>query len=199
MAGKLFRDRISALINARRASGKILYSPSEDHILSLINAAKKRRPTVEAYNNDSRRKVLELHGRREAWTSDDYSEFLRRIKSGRTPSEVGLDSDMPSYKTFRKHLKADHDFKKQFDLIWQKLPYSVHVRASKLGEKFQNDIVKLRRQRLTLEAIAQKLGVKTASVRCTWHKLKKQGKLKLEDLALEYKRRNSQVAPDSSA
>lgn len=191
LGGKIFRDILSSQIKERQASGIIPLRPTNDHIMRMINASKTSRPIVEAYKNDSRRKVLELHGRIETWSSEDYNEFLRRIKSGRTPSEVGRDSDMPCYKTFGKHLKTDPSFKKRFDYIWKKLPYSVHVRASKLGEKFQQEIVSMRRQRLTLAAIAEKLGVKTASVRGTWHKLKKQGKLKPKDLALEQKRRHS--------
>ena len=188
LAGKTCRDKFSAQIKEHQASGRIPLRPSKDHLENLIEASAKRRPLVEAYRNDSKRKVLELHGRTEAWSIDDYDEFLRRIKSGRTPSEVGRDSDMPCYKSFWKHLGTDPDFYRRFNRIWKELPYSVHVRASKLGEKFQRDIIRLRRQRLSLAAIADKLGVKTASVRCTWHKLKKQGKLKHTDIDLEQKR-----------
>ena len=132
--------------------------------------------------------MLELHGRKEAWSRADYEEFLRRIQSGRTPSEVGRDSDMPGVKEFWKRLKADPDYKKRYERIWKKLPHSVHVRANKLGEKFQKEVVRLRRKRLTLDTIAEILGVKTASVRSTWHTLKKQGKLTRSDIALEHKR-----------
>ena len=189
LMGNVCRKKFSSYLKKRRAAGKIPPTPSKDHIEKLINSVRPKRPLVEAYRNDSRRKVLELHGREEAWSREDYEEFLRRIQSGRTPSEVGRDPDMPSVKEFWKRLKADPDYTKRYERVWKKLPHSVHVRANKLGEKFQKEIVRLRRKRLTLKTIAEILNVKMASVRSTWHKLKKQGKLTRGDLALEHKRR----------
>ena len=188
LAGNDCRKKFSSHIKKLQATGKIRLSPPKSRIKKMIKAQK--RPPVEAYRNDSRRKLLQLHGKAEAWSGEDYEEFLRRIQSGRTPSEVGRDPDMPRYNEFWKRLKADPDFRERYERTWKKLPYSVHVRACKLGEDFKTDVVFLRRKGLTLGIIAETLGVNMASVRGTWHRLKKQGKLTRSDIALERKRRS---------
>ncbi len=189
LMGNACRKKFSSYLKKRRAAGKIPPTPSKDHIDKLIKSSRKRRPLVEAYRNDSRCRVLKFHGREKEWSGEDYEEFLRRIQSGRTPSEVGRDPDMPGVREFWKRLKAEPGFRNRYERAWKTLPYSVHVRANKLDENFQRDVVFLRRKGIALGIIAETLGVNMASVRGTWHKLKKQGKLAREDLALERKRR----------
>jgi len=177
LAGKTYREKSSEHIKALRLSGKMAAMPSVEVIEKLKGTIGKRRPFTEAYRNDSRRRLLELNGRTKLWGSADYEEFLLRIESGRTPAEVGRDIDMPGAKAFRKYVRANPDFKRRYEVIWENLPYSVQVRASKLGEKFEQEVVRLRRQRIKLSDIASILGVEASSVRSTFHKLKKKGKL----------------------
>ena len=189
LAGKIFRDKSSKHITALRETGKVPYSPSPGHIKKIIKLSQERRPLVEASRNDSCHKLLKLHGRKEKWTQDDFEEYLRRIASGRTPAEVSRDEDMPHRQTFFKYVAFNEKFKKKYEKIWRNLPYSVQVRASKLNEKFERDLIKLRRKGNTLLKIAAILGVEVSAVRQRWHVLKKQGKLTPEDLKLESKRR----------
>jgi len=189
LAGKIFRDKSSKHITALRETGKVPYSPSPGHIKKIIKLSQERRPLVEASRNDSRHKLLKLHGRKEKWTQEDYEEYLRRIASGRTPAEVSHDKDMPRRQTFLKYVAVNEKFKKKYEKIWRNLPYSVQVRASKLDKKFERDLIKLRRKGNTLLKIAAALGVTVSAVRQRWHTLKKQGKLTPDDLKLESKRR----------
>jgi DNA-binding NarL/FixJ family response regulator len=189
LAGKGFREQTSRRLTKLRKQGIIPYSPSSEHIKKLKKSLLKRRPAVDASRNDSRNKVLELHGRKEKWQPDDFNEYLRRVASGRTLTEVSCDEDMPHHTTFLKYIAENHHFKKKYEKIWNGLPYSVKVRANKLDEKFEHDLIKLRRKGLALTDIAAKLNVKTAAVRQRWHTLKKKGKLKPFDIALERIRR----------
>ena len=187
LAGKTFRDKSSKHITALRETGKVPYSPSLGHIKKIIKLSQERRPLVEASRNDSRYKLLKLHNRKEKWTQDDFEEYLRRIASGRTPAEVSRDQDMPRRQTFLKHVAVNEKLKKKYEKIWRNLPYSVQVRASKLDEKFEQDLIKLRRKGNTLLEIAAALGVTVSATRQRWHTLKKQGKLTPDDLKLESK------------
>jgi hypothetical protein len=188
LAGKTFRQKASRRMKAMRRTGKLPQAPSADHIRKLIAASKRRRPPVDATRNDSRRKLLAVHGREEKWSPSDFAEYLRRIASGRTPAEVGRDKDMPGRDTFDRYVDGNPDFKKQYEKVWDRLPYSVQVRASKLGKQFQQDVVRLRRQDMTWAEIGAALGVTAAAARNTWHQLKKRGKLSARDLEHEYKR-----------
>ena len=71
----------------------------------LVRSIGRKRPIVEAFRNDSRRKLLELHNRKEPWSENDFEEFLRRVSSGRTPAEVGRDPDIPGKPAFQKQIK----------------------------------------------------------------------------------------------
>ncbi len=177
LAGKRFRNISSRRLTKLRKAGKVPYAPSPEHINELKKMSRKRRPFVEASRNDSLDKLLKLHGRKEKWKAENFEEFLRRVASGRTLAEVGRDKDMPHSQTFLKYAAANEKFKKRYEKIWKNLPYSVQVRANKLGEKFEKDVIRLRRRGYTHAEIASDLGVKTAAVRQRWHTLKKRGKL----------------------
>ena len=188
LAGKTFRARASKNVKDMRKSGKWASAPTKEHLEKLLAAGKTKRAPVAAFRNDSRRKILELHGRSEKWGAQELEEFLRRIASGRTPMEVACDKDMPGRKVFYQYLKNDTKFAKKFRKIWDGLPYEVHVRASKLGRKFQRDVIRLRRLDMTWPEIAATLGVSVHAARTTWHKLKQRGELKSSDVNHEHKR-----------
>lgn len=188
LAGEKFKTGGSKRFKEMRKAGKIAQSPSKEHMQKLRLSNRKRRPAVEAFRNDSRRKALEQHGRTEKWGEKDLEEYLRRIATGRTPVEVGQDKDMPTQGVFYRYVKSNPDFRKRYEKIWNDLPYKVHVRAGKPTEKFENEVVKLRCKNMTLPEIAEKLDVSVHAVRCAWHRLKKQGRLDAADLEHEYQR-----------
>ncbi len=188
LAGMNFKTGASKRLKKLRKLGKIAQSPSKEHMKKLHTAGKKNRPPVEAFRNESRRKILEQHGRTEKWGDADYEEFLRRVASGRTPAEVSHDKDMPGHHAFHKFAKAHPLFEKKYKKIWENLPYEVLVRANKLGKKFHNDVLRLRRQDMTWPEIAEELGVGEHVCRTTWHKMKGRGELKASDKKHEYQR-----------
>jgi hypothetical protein len=173
LAGKSFRRGCSLRMKALRRRGRLQATPSRRHIRMLLAAAKNRRPPVEAVSDDSRRKLLAIHGKKEMWTAEDFDEFLRRMALGRTPSEVGSDEDMPGAKWFLRIVKKDAALGRRFRKLWESLPHAVHVRTGKLGEKFKQDIRRLRHRNMTWNEIAAALGVSRNTVRFTWYQLKK--------------------------
>jgi hypothetical protein len=178
LAGKAFREKSARRFRELREEGRLALAPSEEHIKTLREAAsKKRRKIVPAFSNDSRIKVLALHGRTEKWGVDDLEEYLRRIGQGRTPVEVSRDPDMPCAKVFYKNVRENADYQKRYQKIWDTLPYKVHVRAGKPSRKYEREVVRLRREGLTWQEVAHKLDVGVSAVRGTWHRLKKQGRL----------------------
>ena len=177
LAGKSFRRRSSLRMKALRRSGRLALAPPPQHIRRLVAAAKKRRPPALAVREESRRRVLALHGRKEKLGAKDFEEFLRRIALGRTPNEVGRDDDMPGVHWFRRAVNQDAALGRRFRRLWDSLPYAVHVRTGRLGEKFKRDIVALRLRDLTWGEVASALGVSASAARSTWHQLKKRGTL----------------------
>jgi hypothetical protein len=185
LAGKSFRQRSSRRMKALRRIGKLPPAPSPRHIRKMLEARRRRRPPAQAVRDDSLRKLLKLHGRKQKWARQDFEEFLRRVALGRTPAEVGSDKDMPGAKWFHHHLKENAALAGRFRKVWDNLPYAVQVRAAKLGEKFQRDVIRLRRRDLTWGEVASALGVSADAARSTWHRLKKRGALTARDLAHE--------------
>jgi hypothetical protein len=90
---------------------------------------------------------------------------------------------MPGAKWFHHYLKENASLARRFRKVWDNLPYGVQVRAAKLGEKFERDVVRLRRRHLTWGEVATTLGVSADAARCSWHRLKKRGALTKRDLA----------------
>lgn len=181
LIGKSLKDRFSQHIRTRIKTGKWLPA-SRESIEKMHAASRHRRPIVAAVAETHRRRCLAMRGRSERFGPKEFEEYLRRIASGRTPSEVSEDKDMPCQTLFDRQIKENPDFRRRYTEIWESLSYSVHVRAYKLGEKFKKDLVVLRRQGLTWPEVAGRLGVKTTTVRNAWHILKKQGKLEAADL-----------------
>lgn len=188
LAGKKFKTHCSKHLKDMRETGKVAKAPSKAHIKKLHAARHKKRPPVEAFRNESRRKILAQHGRTEKWSDEILDEYLERIAAGRTPVEVSHDNDMPSAKLFYDRLKRDTQYKKKYDKIWNGLHYEVHIRAGKPTRKFENEVIRLRRKGMTLPEIAEQLEVGVHAVRCAWHRLKKQGRLKASDNKHEYQR-----------
>jgi hypothetical protein len=112
------------------------------------------------------------------WTKKDYSEFLRRVRSGRTPKEVANDDDMPSTPCFYKYMAIDPAYRARFEKIMEQLPFVVQVRAERLGERYRRTIVRLRLKKLTWPQIGEATGINAGTAQTTWSKLKHTGQLK---------------------
>lgn len=187
LAGASFKAVSSKRFKKMIKQGKIK-KPSKEHIARLHKSHRKSRPAVEAFRNESRRKILEQHGREEKWQIADYEEFIKRIGHGRTPYEVGQDKDMPSKGAFMKFIKEHPKLLRQYNKVWDSQPHSVHARSGHLTEKFYKQVVGLRRKDKSWPEIAEELDVTVAAARGAWHKWKAEGKLKASDTKHEWKR-----------
>lgn len=187
LAGAGFRAINSKRFKKLIKQGKIK-KPTKAHIAKLHRSHGKTRLTVEAFRNESRRKILAQHGRDEKWQLAAYEEFIRRVGTGRTPSEVGLDKDMPGKSAFMRFINANPRLLRQYKKVWEAQPHAVHARAGHLTEKFYKQVVQLRRKDKTWPEVAEELNVTVAAARGAWHKWKAEGKLKTSDTKHEFKR-----------
>lgn len=179
LIGKSRRAQSSRHLKRLRREGKVRYSPSPATLRKAQYAsALKRRPLSEATRHENLEKLLRFHGKDAFWGREDYEEFFRHIKSGRTPREIEKDKGMPTRKAFLRYLQRDPNLKKKYEEIWEKLPIAVQARANKTGERYRRTLVRLRRSGKTWAEVAQIMGVEMSAVRGMWHSLKKKGKLK---------------------
>lgn len=178
LISKSHKEKQATIMNEQRAKGILPQAPSSSHIEKLIEASKNnRRPVQQAVRNAQRNHGLATHGRTEKWGAKDFEVYLRRIKSGRTVTEVGKDQDMPCREVFDTYKREHPKFRQRFEKIWDGLPYSVQVRGQKLGQRFKKEMVTLRQSGKSWSEIARILGVKESTPRNTWHRLKQGGKL----------------------
>ena len=98
-------------------------------------------------------------GRVSRFTDEDFEEFLRRVQSGRRPSEVGLDKDMPGYSKWRSFLRAHPDFQMRLDDIFESLPFHIQAKAGMLGKRFNQECSRLFEAGYSDHRIAAELGV----------------------------------------
>lgn len=180
LASRTYKEGAAKRCHKRRKEGTLLLKPPKGVTKAAI--AMKKRPFNEAVRNSSRRRsVLVRYGMTRNWDDSDIKEYLRRIETGRTPSEVGQDKDMPGFAYFWTYLKKNPDFKKKFDSTWDNLPFSVQARGQQLGKRFEENLFELRRAGKTWKEIGQILGVKSGTACGHWSRMKRQGNLSPED------------------
>jgi hypothetical protein len=160
----------------RQLNGLIPPSPPE-HLAILAAAAKQRRPSVRAVMTRQTRGALQVYGRTEPLGPKDFDEFLRRIKTGRTITEVCQDSDMPSRSTVEKFRQHHPAFQKRLDALWERLPFAVQLRGLRPGKRFKRTVVAIRGQDLSWRQIGCIMKVSPKTVQSTWFRLKHQGLL----------------------
>ncbi len=178
LASRTFRERASRHLRKLRKEGRIRYQPSKETMEKMWEARRNRRPIMAATQQLNRDKLRGYHGNRREWFAEDYEEFLRRIKSGRIPAEVGRDKDMPTHTAFWKYLNKTPEFRKRYEAMWENLPFAVQARANKSGERYKQTLVSLRTSGNTWAQVAAMMQVQESAVRGMWHVLKRTKKLK---------------------
>ncbi len=167
------RLKQSYIMNMQRKMGILPSSPSAEHIKKLIEyGPKNRRPVQAAVRNAMSKHALKTHNRVDKWSAKDFDEYLNRIKTGRTITEVGRDKDMPCREVFDEYRRDNPDFAEKFEKTWDKLPFLVQVRGQRTGESFKKRVVELRLKELSWPDIGRVMGVKESTVRNCWHRLK---------------------------
>lgn len=177
LAAKPFRKRGARHIARLRRDGRMSAAPSKATIKKMHQARRKRRAISEATRQQNLDKLRRIHRKQEFWTPADFREFFRRIKSGRTVLEVESDEDMPRRHSFLAYLKNDPALQKQYEQVWETLPFAVQVRANKTGDRYRRTLVRLRLSGKTWDQVGQIMGVNPSAVRNMWHLLKRRGEL----------------------
>lgn len=162
-------------------------SPSKKFIREMITLRRQglswqeigRRLGVNAHTCTSMWSLLKKRGklsRRDLeltlprYTPEDYEEYLRRIASGRTISDVGNDKDMPGSVLLYRYIKTHPEFGQKFIAMLDALPYSFQAHIGKLGKSFQRDVVRLREEGLAWPEIGQRLGVHQSTAKTAHRK-----------------------------
>lgn len=178
LAGKPFRENVSRRTKLLRKEGRVPPQPSLKTMKKMWQARKNRRPFTTATRQESRQKLLKFFDKERKWQKGDYEEFLRRVMTGRTASEVGEDKDMPTRATFLIYLQQNPVMKKKYDAYWKKQSFALQSSAGKLDDRYFQTLVRLRERSLTWKEVAAKMKVKESTVRNMWYLLKRSGRLK---------------------
>jgi|GEM_PF-2038176 len=178
LAAKPFREQGTRRMQRMRKKGIVPYQPSPETIHKMQKGRQHRRALTTATRNASGQQILNYLGRGKTWQKADYEEFFRRVKTGRTPMEVGQDKDMPSRNAFMRYMQAHPSMRKQYDAAWEKQPFVIQSRANKIGERYRKTLVKLRCRGLTWEEIGKRMQVPGGTLSSLWHIMKRSGRLK---------------------
>ncbi|MBI4030178.1 MAG: MucR family transcriptional regulator [Proteobacteria bacterium] len=165
LAGTRLKKKLRKIMNGQRKEGILPMRPSEEHMKKLRKSIKNRRPSTDVAKNSWHRRGLEAHGRTEPWGATDFEEYLRRIRTGRTLTEVGKDDDMPSREVFDEYLRTNLAFREKFERAWDMLPFSVQIRGNRLGLRFEREVMDLKKRGFTSVRIAKVLNVSESVIR----------------------------------
>lgn len=179
------REKQSAIMNEQRAAGILPHSPSPEHLAKLAVALKNRRPTQKAVRNGMSVHALSTHNREEKLGPADYEEYLRRVASGKTISEVGKEGDLMRRETFDTYCRKNPEFKAKLDEVLDGLPYELQLRCQTVGKTLKTMIVLLRDGHgASWPEIGKALGIKESSGSSIYFRLRKRGELaKYRELA----------------
>jgi len=170
LAGKELRETHGRKLKSLRASGKVAQRPTPEQFKVLAEAAKRARPQVDVTRREAailmRRLIEKRHGT--VNTPEKMEEYLRRIETGRTITEVAKDEDMPSFQTFYEHCSKNPDFKRRLEEIWDQLPFGVQIRGTRAGPRLRKAMDELRRQGKTWRDLPEIDGVGESKAALMW-------------------------------
>jgi|688.fasta_scaffold336989_2 hypothetical protein len=173
------KEKQAAIINEQRANGTIPLRPSDEHLAKLpIYVSENSRPLQSVVRKTRSDNALNIHNRTEKLKHEDYEEFLRRVATGRTLTEVGKDPDMMWRETFVSYCKLHPEFNAQVEEVLDNLPLSVQFRGQRSGKTYKQLVVFMREvQGKTWPQIASILSIPEGNANSTYFRLKRQGKL----------------------
>jgi len=176
LAGKDWREVQGRTLKRTRASGRIAHKPTPEHFEVMNRMAQlKRRPVVEVVRK-ARAIIPPEKLRKKVKTAPEVmEEYLRRIATGRTITEVAKDDDMPAFQSFYKHCSENPEFLRRFEAIWDQLPFSVQFRGHRTGQRYKNTVIALRNEGKTWAEIGRAVGVQRGAATKAWHRWKKSG------------------------
>ena len=175
IAGKTFRANQSRRLIALREAGLIAASPSEEHIAMLhsIKSKPSFAPCIRAIHQQN---GLEREAKR--WDIADYHEYLARMSTGRTISDVGKDKDLMGYTRFKKYCAENPDFATRLEEVIDQLPNEVQIRGQHLGTSLKGLVYHLHEEHgFGWTDVAWALGLKPHMIRNIYKYLRKKGEL----------------------
>lgn len=178
LASKKFRENASRRLKKMRKDGVVPYQPTRATMEKMWEARRNRRPLTAATQQQNRDKLRSHHGNRKEWHKPDYEEFYNRVKAGRSPGEVGKDSDLPTRTAFLRYLKRDSALEKKYNALPEILPFHEQIRIRKTGERYRRTLVQLRLGGNTWPQVAEIMRVKESHVRTMWYYMKRRKELK---------------------
>lgn len=176
LAGRDWREVQGRTLRRTRANGKISHMPSTEHLQVMQRNRQNRRPAVEVARKAAATYLPDGRRPRVTTAPEMMEEYLRRIGTGRTISEVGRDEDMPSFQSFYNHCSENPDFQRRFEAIWDQLPFSVQLRGHRTGQRYKNTVIALRDEGKTWAEIGRAVGVQRDAATKAWHRWKKSDK-----------------------
>jgi hypothetical protein len=116
-------------------------------------------------------------GRERTLWREDYEEYLRRIETGRTISEVGEDGLMRR-ETFTAYCQRNPAFNLRLEKVLNNLPASVQVRGQRVGRKIKREMICLREEfEMSWNEIGEWFDVQPSTLRNMYYELKRDGLL----------------------
>jgi hypothetical protein len=171
------REHQAAIMNEQRERGILPSRPSDAHLQRLATTKFHRRPLVPSVRKAMSDHALSSHGREEKLNLADYSEYLRRIETGRTITEVGEDGLM-CRETFETYCRRNPDFNAKVQEVLENLPAVVQVRGGRVGKKLRRELICLREEfEMEWPEIGEWLGLSDSKVRNLYHTMKNNGTL----------------------
>jgi ROS/MUCR transcriptional regulator protein len=173
------RTKQAAIINDQRENGVIPSRPSDEHLAKMAKySLQNRRPLQAVVRKAMSDHALHTHNRTEKLKHEDYEEFLQRVATGRTLTEVGNDPDMMCRETFEVYSHQHPEFRAELENVLDNIPINVQLRGQRTGKTFKQLIVFMREvQGKSWSQIASILSINETNGRGTYHRLKTQEKL----------------------
>jgi len=170
LAGQGFCQRSRERMLALYESGAIS-APDADEVRGRFKNIGTKRPALPAVRRANIEKLMRTRRRLEQWSPQDFAEFLRRVESGRSVSEVGREPDMPTAQTFFKYIAKHPPLKARYDRIRQSQPLAIQARTRRTGPLYREAIARLRNSGLTWTQISAITGIKSSTLRNAWRKI----------------------------
>ena len=164
LCGKEYSLKFRKIMKKRRENG---YSTDMDAIRERLKQARKRQD--QPFFKKIRAENLISGGKRERtkYFPADFQNVLKRMMDeNKTLAEACKDADMPCKSVVLKYSRRNKEFRKALDKTYEKLPFSVQAKATKLSvEKFIKAILSLLQSGFSIIEISRFLGVSGKTIR----------------------------------
>lgn len=164
LCGKEFSIKLSKIMNKRRDNG---YSTDMDAVRARPKHTRKRQD--QPFFTKIRAENLVSGGKKERrkYFHEDFQNVLKRmLDENKTLAEVCKDADIPCESVVYQYSRRNKEFRKALDKTYEKLPFSVQAKATKLSvDKFRKAMLSLQQSGFSILEISRFLGVAENTIR----------------------------------